>query len=205
MKRHIALVVTLIVLFCGMGIIEDSAVRLRPEEPGSKSTSSVYALAGEFRVVFANLLWMKAEQYHHEYIERNGNWACNKELMGLIDLITALDPHFIEAYSAGVYIQADGYKNTRRALAYLSEGIRNNPRSWELHHLAAVLYAGRMHDPKHALPYARLAVKYCTDNFYRRSVKRLLHTIERMLAEPPSGSANQTKINTPSGPSRRPR
>ncbi len=184
LKHQVGTVAAALVLFSGMCVVENSAVSSLPREtPSSDRTSAVYALAGEFRTVFANLLWIKAEQYHHEHIHQGAVWSRNKELMGLIDLITALDPHFVEAYATGTYIYADGYHDCPRAISYLQRAIVNNPRSWELHHLAAVFYAGRLHDPRAALPYARLAARYCKDNFYHRQTLKLLTTIERLADE----------------------
>jgi tetratricopeptide (TPR) repeat protein len=191
MRHKVAIICTLIVLFVGMCIVENSAVRARPSEPPSKDTSAIYALIGEFRVVFANLLWIKAENYHHEYLLHGKAWTSNKEMMGLIRLITILDPRFVEAYATGTYIYMDGYRDYPKAIEFLHEGLANNPRSWELHNLAAVMYAGRLHKPKQALIYARQAVRYCKDNFYRRRTIKLLHTIEKMAAETQKGSADQ--------------
>lgn len=193
MKHRIAIACTLVMLFSGMCIVENSAVRARPPEPPSTGTSAIYALVGEFRVVFANLLWIKADNYHHEHLLHGRVWTSNKEMMGLIRLITILDPHFVEAYATGTYIYMDGYRDYPKAIAFLHEGLTNNPRSWELHHLAAVIYAGRLHKPKQALPYARQAVRYCKDDFYRRQTIKLLHTIEEMVAEPQSDSAGRSR------------
>ncbi len=171
------------IMFCGMGVMENGAVKARPAAPESERVSSVYMLAGEFRTVFANLLWIKAEQYHHEYLLRNPNWTRNKDLMGLLDLITALDPHFIEAYCVGAYILADGYRDPDRAVAYLRRAISSNPEAWELHELAAIVFVRRFHDPERALPHALLAYKYCDDEFRQRRGLRLIRTIKVMLKE----------------------
>ncbi len=190
MKHKVVTVCTLVMLFAGMCFVENSAVRARPSELPSINTSALYALVGEFRVVFANLLWIKAENYHHEHMLHGKVWTSNKEMMGLIKLITVLDPRFVEAYATGTYIYMDGYHDYTRAVAFLHEGLTNNPRSWELHNLAAVIYAGRLHKPKQALPYARQAVRFCKDDFYRRRSIKLLSTIEKMAAESQNGYAN---------------
>jgi hypothetical protein len=183
MKQRLVLYAAMAAMFCGMAVVENSAVRARPVAPASERASSVYMLAGEFRTVFANLLWIKAEQYHHEYLLRDRNWAHDKELMGLLDIITALDPHFVEAYEVGVYILADGYHDPNRALAYLRRAIANNPKSWELHNLAAVVFVRRFHDPERALPHALLAYKYCGDQFYQIRGLRLIRAIKAMIKE----------------------
>lgn len=182
MKRNVVLITLMILLFCGMCIIESSAVKSRPAEPKDR-VSSVYMLAGEFRAVFANLLWIKAEQYHHEFIENNADWTRNKELMGLIELIVHLDPTFVEAYATGAYIYADGYKNNRKALNFLRQGISNNPKAAELYKLTAIMYVRRFNDPKRAIPYAKSAIKYAEDDWYRSQYIGLLKTIEKMAAE----------------------
>jgi len=179
MKNRVVLVVLMALMFCGLCILEQSAQSARPKEPAS-AVSSVYMLAGEFRTVFANLLWIKAESYHHEFLQHNSNWTQNKELLGLITLITTLDPHFIEAYSSGAYIYADGEKSPRKAVSYLSEGILNNPKSWELHQLIAIMYVRKLHDPAVALPHQQLAVKYCKDDFDKQAAVRVLRAIERL-------------------------
>jgi len=169
-------------LFAGMCVIENRVVQSRPVEPADNA-SAIYKLAGEFRVVFANLLWIKADKYHHEYIQHDPNWCNNKELLGLFNMIVALDPKFVEAYSAGTYILYYGYHDTAKALAYLKNGITNNPKSMELNELAAVLYAHKLNDPERALPFAQRAVRYATDDFYRAVARRTLHSIERMTKE----------------------
>jgi tetratricopeptide (TPR) repeat protein len=169
-------------LFAGMSVVENRAVQSRPAEPADR-VSSVYQLAGEFRVVFANLLWIKADKYHHEYIQHDPNWCNNRDLLGLFKMITALDPRFTEAYSTGTYILMYGYHNRPKALAYLKQGLTANPRSMELNELAAVLYAQKLKDPETALPYAQRAVRFAPDDFYRTVARRTLRSIERMAKE----------------------
>lgn len=182
MKRNLVLTGLMIALFCGMCVVENIAVGLRPEEPANR-VSSVYMLAGEFRAVFANLLWIKADQYHHEFIEHNADWTRDKELMGLMELIIHLDPSFVEAYATGAYIYADGYNNKQKAIDYLLQGISNNPKAAELYKLAAIMYVRRFNDPQRAIPYAKSAVKYAEDDWDRAQYRNLVKTIEKMASE----------------------
>lgn len=184
----------MLVLFSGMCIIENDAVRSRPAEPQlSGRASSIYMLAGEFRTVFANLLWIKAEQYHHEFLLRNGDWTKNRELMGLIDLITALDPHFVEAYETGTYILNYGCGNHKKALKYVLQAIANNPHAWDLHRIAAIIYARQFHNPERAIEHMRMAVKYCDNDFDRGLARKLLRTIIAMQKEQRSGTKQSPK------------
>lgn len=183
MRSKVAIAAALLVLFSGMCIIENSAEKCRPSEPKSAGSSSMYALAGEFRSVFANLLWIKCEQYHHEFIEKDPNWTQNTDMLGLLNMITALDPRFVEAYATGAYMYADGCKDKKKGLNYLLEGIRNNPKSTELNKLAAIMYARRFNDPKRALPYAEKSLQYADDDFTIKNAARMLRSIKKMAAE----------------------
>jgi hypothetical protein len=181
-KARLPIVAAVFLLFAGMCVIENSAVRSRPAEPAD-NVSAVYKLAGEFRTVFANLLWIKADKYHHEYIQRDPKWTNDTELLGLFKMITALDPRFVEAYSTGTYILMYGCHSNTRAVEYLMQGIEANPRSRDLNELAAVLYAQKLKNPRRALPYARKAVRFAEDDFYRGVARRTLHSVERMARE----------------------
>lgn len=167
-------------LFAGMSVVENGAVSSRPSQARSERLSSVAALAGEFRTVAANLLWIKADRYHHEFAERNPDWTQDTDLLGLLHMITDLDPRFEEAYSSGAIIYAYGSERPKRAIAYLSEGISHNPRSWDLHRVAAIIYARRLRDPARALVHARAAVTYCDSDSDKPIMRRLLRTIRRM-------------------------
>ncbi len=176
-------IVSFLLLFGAMCVMENSALDSRPETPQVAKTSAVYALAGEFRVVFANLLWIKADKYHHEFIHQNPDWTQDSDLLGMLRMITALDPTFTEAYASGVYMYADGQKDIIAAQDYLLEGLSNNPKSADLNRTAAIFYARRLEDPRTALVYARRAQKYTTDEFDSQVVGKLIRTLEEQIAE----------------------
>lgn len=179
----------LLFLFAVTSIAEQHAVRQRPAHFVAGEVSSVYALAGEFRTVAANLLWIKADRYHHEFITADPDWTKDDDLLGLILLITKLDPRFTEAYASGAVMYAYGFKNPRRAVRFLDEGIRSNPGSSDLHETAAIIYARKLNDPETALDHARSAYTLCKDSFKRRSLRRLVRTLEEMTAESRSASS----------------
>ena len=182
MKQKMAIAGLVVLLISGICVLENGAVSSRPAGAPARGDSSVYALAGEFRTVFANLLWIKVDCYHHEFIERGRPWTSNRELTGLLDMITMLDPHFVQAYSVGAYVYAYGYKDPHRAARYLRQGMCNNPRSWELYRVAAILRRP-LHNPRAALTYARRAVACCDDELARPHIVSLLKTIQRINRE----------------------
>mgnify|MGYP005840255981 FL=1 len=163
-----------------MCVVENRAVDSRPSQAGARKVSCVYLLAGEFRTVLANLLWIKADQYHHEFVRHHRKWTANQELKGLLDLVILLDPHFVEAYETQAYIYANGCGDVPKALRIVRQGISRNPRAHELYQIAAIFYASRLKDPRSALPYARLGLKYAPDDWYRTRARRLLRTVEEM-------------------------
>lgn len=182
MKSKLCIILSLLLLFVGVSLIENCAMRSRPVQPAD-NVSAVYKLTGEFRTVFANLLWIKADNYHHEYIQHDPNWCNNKELLGLFKMITALDPRFVQAYATGTYILMNGYHDNTKAFAYLRQGMVANPRSRELNELAAILFAWKMKNPERAIPYAQKAVTFAEDDFERGVATRTLRSILRMAKE----------------------
>lgn len=175
------------VLFVALCILESSIHPLPGAKTLSSKSSSLYALAGEFRTVAANLLWIKADAYHHEYLEKNTDWTANKDLIDLLRFIVDLDPHFEEAYASGFYIYMNGYKDQKRAKAFLGEGLQNNPRSWDLHRLAALMYALEYKDYTKALEHAYKSFACSHDSFEKRITARLIVTLrERKKSTQPA-------------------
>jgi hypothetical protein len=172
----------LILLFFGMtAVTENSLVQSRPVKPVQQE-SSIYALAGEFRVVFANLLWLRVEKYHHEYMHSHPDWKTNKDALGLLELITKLDPHFIQAYDIGSWMYAGGFNNYAKANRMIEDGIRTNPKSWELQRTAAVIFA-RQQRYDVALRYAKQSVLNCKeDAFEHRASINLMKAIQKARA-----------------------
>lgn len=181
--RQIIIWAVLLLLFLGVTVVENSTIARRPKIPRINHSSAIYELAGEFRIVFANLLWIKVEQYHHEYLLKHGNWSENKELMGLLDIITTLDPHFIEAYEVGAYILANGYKDPARAVRYLDQAIMHNPKAWELHSISAIMLVRHLRNPKLALQHAIAAYNLCQDEFYKARCLKLIKSIRHIISD----------------------
>lgn len=189
MKKWI-LIICCIAMFAGLALIENGAVSSMPDKPEADDASSVYALAGEFRVVFANLMWVKAEQYHHEFLVKNPDWTQNEEMLGMIKLIVELDPHFVEAYSVGAYVYLQGCKDKERAAAFLAEGLAHNPDSWELNRVMALVIGRHFDDPRRAMPYAQKALENCDDEFYYKVTKRLVSTLRKRISEQEQAKAH---------------
>ncbi|MCC6484543.1 MAG: hypothetical protein IT209_06825 [Armatimonadetes bacterium] len=160
-------------------ITRDTA-RDRELTPGG---SSVYAsLAGQFRTVFANLLWMKADSYHHEFVEHNPNWAQDTDILPLMRMITSLDPHFTQAYASGGWMLGLYQKKPQEAKRFLNEGIRNNPKSAELYETLGFIIWRCDKDGKLALANYREAEKNAATEFDRERLARAVRTLQHQVA-----------------------
>jgi hypothetical protein len=142
--------------------------------------SAAYALAGEFRSVIANLLWIKVERYHHEFLRTNANWRANKEILPLIKVITDLDPHFTDAYVLGAWMLCMGLNRTDEGINYLKEGVQNNPDNMAVNEIMGTIYARKLDQPVKAMPYLRRALQLSADDWDRTRMRRLMRTVQGM-------------------------
>ena len=137
----------------------------------------------EFRIVAANLLWMKVvDHYHHQYLAKGGVWNHNTSLMPYLRAIVWLDPHFIEAYEVGGSILA-ATKRYKDCDEFLGDGTRNNFDSWQLYYDRAMLRAWYENEPAQALPFAKHALECTHDPFFRHRIGKFCKTLEGDIAE----------------------
>ena len=145
---------------------------------GVPSLDAVAHASGEFRIVAANLLWIKVvDHYHHQFIAKGGAWNHNTSLMPYLRMIVWLDPHFIEAYEVGGSILAATHRY-KECDEYLDSGTRNNVDNWQLYYDRAMLRAWYEKEPGAALPFAQHALQCATDPFVQQRVRRLCHTLQ---------------------------
>ncbi len=176
MTKRVWLLVLAVVL---MVASERQMDALRP--PTEQGGAAYVQMLGEFRVVAANLLWVKADEYNHEYEARHATPLENRELIGMCQLITQLNPRFEQAYLVGSMIYRKGDKDPRKAKDYLLLGYKYLPSSWEIPRDLALLEGIDYKDKRAALPYARMAYKNATDPFYKANMLRLVKAIEQHM------------------------
>ena len=160
------------------------------------SAVAVAHAAGEFRIAAANILWMNVvDHYHHQSMAQGKDWSKNRDLLPLIHMIVALDPHFTQAYDVGALILCELHEYDE-AQGLLNEAIENNAADWNMEYDMAMLHAWYLKDPVKALPYALKAHDIAADLFDKRRIWLLVGTLKRQIREKepaaPSLTAPQT-------------
>jgi tetratricopeptide (TPR) repeat protein len=100
-----------------------------------------------FHPLAADLYWLRTIQYFGAHIRTDEQVP---HLHGLVDLVTSLDPHFIDAYQLGGLLLAIA-KRFPEAVAIYEKGIAANPERWELPHDLGRLYFLDLKDEAQAL------------------------------------------------------
>lgn len=104
----------------------------------------------------ADLAWLKAVQYYgkHRLGDQLYVW-----LDHIFQIITDLDPHFINAYIFGALTIAQDANQPEQAMNLLQKGIHHNPDKWQLYFEKGFHYYIQLKDFRMASHYFLLASK----------------------------------------------
>jgi tetratricopeptide (TPR) repeat protein len=93
--------------------------------------------------VVADWIYIWAVQFYSDY-ERADRYRYVEHIFG--DVISELDPHYVDAYWLGALIMTVEADDLEGALRLLDKGFRNNPETWMLPYLAGweCYHAGRL-------------------------------------------------------------
>ncbi len=184
MNRFSALIAVLAVAcVLSEGLLSANAPEMDNACIDNAALRTVMAMAGQFRIVFANLLWIKVDQYHHEYIEHHGDWTQDTDLLPLLRMITWLDPHFVQAYQVAGFMLSGRLHRYEHARQLLEEGIRNNPKSYELYEEMGMAILRARKNYREAYAYLTRALSLANDEFDRQRLQRFCTTVHRMVEE----------------------
>lgn len=152
-------------------------------------SANVGALVLGFRKLVADMLWLKVDEYWHRGLVQR--------MLPMMETVTVLDPHFIEAYALGAWHLAynvtvlfhsadERQKYIDQGITLLKRGIKNNPRSSKLYaELGFTIYFRKVGDWEKAAYYLGEATKYehepWIERAYALSLERLTDE-ERALA-----------------------
>lgn len=182
-RLHVLIAILALACVLSEGILSANPPKVGQATVENATLRTVMAMAGQFRIVFANLLWIKVDQYHHEYIEHHGDWAKDTDLLPLLRTITWLDPHFVQAYQVAGFMLSARLNRFAHALQILWEGIQNNPQSYELHEEMGMAIIRATHNYREAYPYLEKALALVQNEFERRRLYRFCQTVRRKIAE----------------------
>lgn len=108
--------------------------------------------------LYADFLMLRAVQMF------GGDWETEDKttepIYNYFDIMTELDPKYVDAYELGNLVLSDARKDHKLGLQILRKGIRHNPGAWRLTYLGMYTALWGMDDPKVArefLYYARRA------------------------------------------------
>lgn len=138
-KVGIALAVAL--LFGASVLAQQGALRHREPMPTElmylPNEKLLTHFTGGMSSIVANMLWLRCVRYIAQEAKgaRNFEW-----LEQMIRTVVRLDPHFVDAYRYGGLFLAALKAEDDAGLALLHEGIRRNPRAWELPYECAMIY-----------------------------------------------------------------
>jgi hypothetical protein len=109
------------------------------------------------RVTIADVYWLSAIQYYGEHLKSDHRLD---SLPAMVKLVTALSPHFTQAYFSGAFAMLDA-KRPDVAYGLLKRGYAANPRDWHFpFYLGFFVYAcasGSQKDAVAAGWYAKAA------------------------------------------------
>ena len=92
---------------------------------------------------------------HHTHLE-HGN---EREILPWLKLAAEMDPQMIDTYTVGSYWLRQHLNEPLQAEAFLREGLRNNPNSYEILFELGRLYDENLHEPDRARNVWELALR----------------------------------------------
>lgn len=115
------------------------------------------ALALSYDAVAADLLWVRTILYFGVHVESDRRFP---KLAALLELVVALDPHFLDAYRTGALLLSFFAHDLPAAVQLLERGAQALPEQWELPHDLGRLYMILGRDPAKAMTWFKRADAY---------------------------------------------
>jgi len=107
----------------------------------------------------ADFIWLRSIQAFGGHWETDRNY---QPIFHLFDVITDLDPHFLDAYTFGNLVIGDEGGDQLLGLKLIDKGIVHNPRKYKLPYWAGYIAYWTLNDPQLAKYYYNRALK-CHD------------------------------------------
>ncbi|MBM3461672.1 MAG: hypothetical protein FJX76_06180 [Armatimonadetes bacterium] len=94
---------------------------------------------GDLRTFLAQRLWFETDLYHHAMEAQGIAWTQETDLLPLYRMVTLLDPRFENAYDVAAFQLVMHMNRAKEGMAFIDEGVANNPESYLLHYTRAFL------------------------------------------------------------------
>lgn len=129
-------------LVAGAALVHASA---RPRLDKSQEEELLYYPSGllvrqaalGYETAAADVAWLRGIQYYGEHRLTDQKY----DLIGhVMDIVTTLDPRFVQPYVFGAFVLAQEMNQPERGLELLERGMRANPTDWKLAFEAGFLH-----------------------------------------------------------------
>ncbi|NLN75169.1 MAG: hypothetical protein GX139_02510 [Armatimonadetes bacterium] len=169
------------IVHAGKQIGENKSGDMMAELPGQFIVASFTG----FKQVVAGALWIRADEFFHR-----GQYHA---IVPLVRMVTWLDPHNIDVYTTGAwhldynFVDVANSLSDKRyipaSIAFMKEGIRNNPNIWDLYfELGWTHYHKKLWDNEMAAYYISEACKYDSVDPNSGTKQRRPDFVDRMKA-----------------------
>jgi tetratricopeptide (TPR) repeat protein len=157
--RDVAVLLLAIGLTCGGVLVKKQMLGGTIAQPGEEL---MYFPSGKFvrqtalgqEATLADIAWLRAVQYygHHRLTDRK------YDMIGHVsDIVTTLDPQFIQAYVFGALVLSQDAGKPYEGLELLRKGMRHNPDNWFLAFETGFIYYVVLRDYRTAGRYFSLS------------------------------------------------
>lgn len=159
----LALTLVLIVLMAGVVLFQRrqfsgiQGARIFEEKMYLPNAKKLELATLGFKNLYADLLWLRAIQaFGARWQTGGGNMD---PIYHYFDVVTDLDPQFIEAYKLGNLVIGDEGGDYQRSLDILRKGMWKNPSDWDLPYLGIYNAVWQMNDLEQARWFAYMAAR----------------------------------------------
>lgn len=135
---------------------------------------------GEFRTVLARFLWFKMDLFHEVLEGEGAKQGDEAAILPLLRMISLLDPSMTDAYDNMAWDLSQGHEKHQQALDLVDEGLRRNPKSFQLHFRRAMIaYKDGLY--QEAVKSSQSAVEFASDEFDILNGNRILYWSAKKL------------------------
>lgn len=116
-------------------------------------TSFIKNVAFGYNNLLADIFWLRSIQYIGQHLDTGSTFPY---LYHMLDIVTSLDPQFINAYNFGAAFLASWAGDPKDAILLGKKGVKNNPDNWRTAFGLGFIYYMEK-DFEHAYKYFSLA------------------------------------------------